>query len=92
MDEWVAALINTGSYIPLAKIGTSHEDWGMEIVNNIPVVKDRQKQHASYAEAGSFGQYLLDAFGQEKMKEFYRRTDLSYRPWKEVFGYSLGKY
>jgi len=82
-------LIQTGSYIPLGSIGTSHEDWGMEIVDNVPVVKDRKKQHASYIEAGSFGQYLIDAFSQEKMKEFYRRIEMSYRPWRELFGYPL---
>ena len=89
VDDWVAAFIRTDSYIPLAGIGTSHESWGMEIVNNVPVVKDRKKQHASYAEAGSFGQFLLETFGPGKMKEFYRRTQLSNRPWREVFGSPL---
>jgi len=89
VDDWVAAFIRTDSYIPLAGIGTSHESWGMEIVNNVPVVKDRKKQHASYAEAGSFGQFLLETFGPGKMKEFYRRTQLPNRPWREVFGSPL---
>jgi len=89
VDDWVAALLQSNSYIPMANIGTSHADWGMEVVNAVPVIKDRKKQHASYAEAGSFGQYLLDTFGPEKMKEFYRRTKSSNRPWQEVFGIPL---
>ena len=44
-----------------------------------------------YAEVGSFGQYLIETFGQKKIKEFYRRTDAKYRPWKEVFGFSLNE-
>lgn len=88
-DEWVAVLIQTGSFIPLAKIGTGHADWGMAIVDNVPVIKDRKKQHAAYIEAGSFGQYLIDVFGQAKMKEFFYRADMTHRPWREVFGYPL---
>jgi hypothetical protein len=89
IDEWVMALIQSGSYIPLSKIGTSHADWGMADINNAPVVKDRKKQHICYAEAGSFGQFLIDTFGRGKMKEFYRRTEANYRPWQEVFGFPL---
>ena len=61
----------------------------MAIVDNVPVVKDRKKQHAAYIEAGSFGQYLIDVFGQAKMKEFFYRADMTHRPWREVFGYPL---
>lgn len=89
VDEWVAALIQTGDYVSLAKIGTSHADWGMEVINNAPVVTDRKKQHVRYAEAGSFGYFLIDSFGPRKMLEFYQRTSLAHRPWQEVFGYPL---
>jgi hypothetical protein len=89
VDEWVAALIQSGDYVSLAKIGTSHADWGMEVINNAPVVTDRKKQHVRYAEAGSFGYFLIDSFGPKKMLEFYQRASLSHRPWQEVFGYPL---
>ena len=59
-DCWVIALSRAGSYIPLAKIGSEHSDWGMEIQNNLPKVKDRVKQHTSYLEAGSFGEFLIN--------------------------------
>ena len=89
-DEWVAVLINTGSYIPLSQIGTDHADWGMAIINNLPVIRDRKRQHVRYAEAGSFGQYLVDRFGKTKMIEFYwQAKNPSHRPWQEVFGLPL---
>lgn len=89
IDDWMAALLRTGSYIPLAQFGFKHEDWGMAAVNNAPVVNDRKKQHISYIQAGSFGRFLLEEFGVEKMKAFYRRADGKQRPWQEVFGLTL---
>ena len=88
-DCWVIALLQTGSYIPLPKIGTDHSDWGMEIHNNVPKVRDRAKQHASYAEAGSFGEFLINTYGIKQIKQFNRLSRIKPRPWEEVFGISL---
>ncbi len=89
-DCWVIALSQAGFYIPLTKIGPDHSDWGMEIENNVvPKVKDRVKQHASYVEAGSFGEFLINTYGIEKMKQFNLLSRNKPRPWKEVFGLSL---
>jgi len=88
-DEWVMALLQVGSYIPLPKIGPDHSDWGMELKNNVPEVKDRPKQHASYLEAGSFGEFLITTYGAEKMKQFNRLSRNKSRPWKEVFGLTV---
>jgi len=88
-DCWVIALSQVGFYIPLAKIGPDHSDWGMEIQNNLPKVKDRAKQHASYLEAGSFGEFLINTYGIEKMKQFNLLSTNKPRPWKEVYGTAL---
>jgi len=88
-DCWVIALLQTGSYIPLTNIGTDHSDWGMEIHNNVPKVRDRAKQHASYAEAGSFGEFLISTYGIKQIKQFNRLSRIKPRPWEEVFGISL---
>lgn len=89
-DCWVIALSQAGSYIPLTKIGPNHSDWGMEVYNNVvPNVKDRVKQHASYMEAGSFGEFLINTYGIEKMKQFNLLSINKARPWKEVFGIAL---
>jgi len=88
-DCWVIALSQAASYIPLAKIGSEHSDWGMEIQNNLPKVKDRVKQHTSYLEAGSFGEFLINTYGIEKMKQFNSLSVNKPRPWKEVFGVAL---
>ena len=88
-DEWVMALLQAGSYISLMKIGPNHSDWGMEIENGAPKVKDRAKQHASYLEAGSFGEYLITTYGAEKIKKFSHLSRNTFRPWQEVFGITL---
>jgi hypothetical protein len=88
-DSWVMALSQTGSYISLGKIGKDHSDWGMEIHNDAPVVKDRPKQHASYVEAGSFGEFLINTYGIEKMRHFNQLSMNKSRPWQEVFGATL---
>jgi hypothetical protein len=89
-DCWVIALSQAGFYILLTKIGPDHSDWGMEIHNNVvPKVKDRAKQHASYVEAGSFGEFLINTYGIEKMKQFNLQSINKPRPWKEVFGIAL---
>ncbi len=83
---WVVVLLKTGSFVPLVDLGASHEDWGMSFRGAMPVVSDRKRQHASYAQAGSFGAFLISRFGVEKVKSFYERSRLGGRPWKEVFG------
>lgn len=88
-DQWVMALLQSGSYIPLSELGPDHSDWGMEIENNVPKVKNRAKQHASYLEAGSFGEFLINTYGTEKMKQFNRLSRKTSRPWSEVFGSTL---
>ena len=88
-DEWVMALLQEGSYIPLAEMGTEQGDWGKEIVNNVPTVKERVKQHTCYLEAGSFGEFLINTYSTEKMKQFYRLSRNKSRPWEEVFGTAL---
>ena len=88
-DEWVMALLQVGSYIPLAEMGPDQSDWGKEIVDNVPKAKDRLKQHTCYLEAGSFGEFLIDTYGTEKMKQFYRLSRIKSRPWEEVFGTAL---
>jgi hypothetical protein len=88
-DYWVIALSQTGFYIPLTKIGPDHSDWGMEIENNVPKVMDRVKQHASYLEAGSFGEFLIKTYGIEKMKQFNLQSRNKSRPWEEVFGITI---
>jgi hypothetical protein len=88
-DEWVMALLQTGSFVPIAKMGTEQSDWGKEIVDEVPTVKERVKQHTYYLEAGSFGEFLINTYGIEKMKQFYRLSRNKSRPWKEVFGTDL---
>ncbi len=88
-DSWVLALKRTGSYVPIKDLKEEHEDWGMSFKGNTPVVSDRERQHASYNEAGSFGQFLLKKYGTEKVKAFYRMSMRQKRPWREVFGVDL---
>ena len=88
-DEWVLAFQQAGSYIPLTMIGPDHSDWGMEIHDGKPQVRDRVKQQTSYAEAGSFGAFLVNIYGAEKMKQFNQLSRNTARPWKKVYGSSL---
>jgi hypothetical protein len=90
-DEWVLALRKIGSYIPLTKIGPEHRDWGMEMQNGVPHVTDRARQHTCYAEAGSFGEYLVETYGTEKVKQFNRLSSTTPRPWQDAFGSALEK-
>jgi len=89
VDAWSAAIRRAGSYIPLDELGEDHEDWGMTFRGKTPTVSDRQRQHASYAEAGSFGAFLLDRYGVGKVKAFFRAAKDEKRPWREVFGRDL---
>jgi len=81
-DVWVMALSRAGSYIPLTKLGPDHRDWGMEIENNMPTIKDRARQHVCYTEAGSFGEFLLEGYGINKIKQFNNLSINKPRPWE----------
>lgn len=88
-DEWVMAMIEAKTYVPLTELGPDHLDWGMEIHEGVPRVKDRARQHAMYVVSGSFGEYMVRTFGTDKVKEFYRSSKQEKRPWKEAFGVLL---
>jgi hypothetical protein len=90
-DDWVLALLQIRSYIPLAKLGPDHGDWGMEMRDGVPRIRDRAKQHTCYAEAGSFGGFLMETYGLDKMKLFNRLSTTKPRPWEATFGSSLEK-
>lgn len=91
VDAWVLALQETGGYIPLAKLGPGHESWGMGTRDGMPFTTDWAVHQASYAEAGSFGDYLLRTFGAERVKAFYSRSNSGGRPWQEVFKLPLNE-
>ena len=91
-NTWVLALRRLKLYIPLTKMGPDHESWGMTMRGGLPTFTDRRKQHTAYAEAGSFGLYLLDTYGAEKIKEFYGLSIQGERPWKAVFGLPLEEW
>jgi hypothetical protein len=88
-DEWVSVFRRTNSFVPLSALGPDHEPWGMTTHDGVPVVKDKARQHVMYAESGSFGSFLLNAYGAEKVKRFYRLSAGMKRPWEEVLGASL---
>jgi hypothetical protein len=88
-DDWVLALIELKSYISLTELGPGHEQWGMGFRGGLPYVTDRARQHASYTEAGSFGAYLMNTYGIEKMKAFNRFSHSEGRQWTKVFGLTL---
>jgi hypothetical protein len=85
-DEWVYALRQNKSYIPLEELGPEHKDWGMSTRGELPIVVDKARQHAAYAESGSFGEFLLDTYGIEKVKAFNKESIGKKRPWEAVFG------
>jgi len=89
-DSWVLAMRRVGAYIPLAKIGPDHESWGMTMGRDgWPYVVDAWRQHVVYAEAESFGKYLLHVYGTEKIKAFYRLSNQDKKRHWEVFNSSL---
>ncbi len=89
-DDWVSALLKTKSYIPLNDLGPDHESWGMKDAGGGRLsVHDKPKQHKAYAEAGSFGSHLFQAFGINKLKQFHRQSQEKARPWQEVFGVGM---
>ena len=89
-DDWVLALSNLGLRVPLAELGPDHESWGMQVgADGTPAVFDRARQSRAYAEAGSFGGYLIETFGIEKMKRLQRLSLSKARPWPDVYGMTL---
>jgi len=89
-DEWVLALLETKSYIPLNELGPDHESWGMKDAGGGRLsILDKAKQHKAYAEAGSFGKYLFQTYGINKIKQFQRLSQEKDRPWQDVFGLSM---
>ena len=89
-DEWTLAFLGLGLYIPLEDLGPDHESWGMEDEGSGDLrVDDLGKQHRAYAEAGSFGHYLAEAYGIDRIKRFHRLSFEMGRPWETAFGLSL---
>ncbi len=89
-DEWVLALLKTKSYIPLNELGPDHESWGMKDAGGGRLsILDKAKQHKAYAETGSFGNYLFQTYGINKIKQFQRLSHEKDRPWQDVFGISM---
>ena len=89
-DEWVLALLETKSYIPLNELGPDHESWGMKDAGGGRLsIHDKAKQHKAYAETGSFGNYLFQTYGINKIKQLQRLSHEKDRPWQDVFGISL---
>jgi len=88
-DDWVRAFIKMKSFIPLTELGPDHASWGQKDTGEgFPMVVDRAKQSKAYAEAGSFGNYIILTYGIHKMKRFHELSG-GKRLWKEVFGSDL---
>ncbi|MCX7005378.1 MAG: hypothetical protein NTV22_19200 [bacterium] len=89
-DDWVLALLKTNSYIPLNELGPDHASWGMQDAGGGKLtILDKAKQHKAYAEAGSFGNYLFQTYGINKIKQFHRLSHDKERPSQAVFGVSM---
>jgi len=89
-DDWVSAFLRTKTFISLNKLGPDHESWGMKDAGGGRLsIHDKAKQHKAYAEAGSFGNYLLQTYGINKIKQFHRLSHEKDRPWQDVFGTGL---
>ncbi len=89
-DEWVLALLETKSYIPLNELGPDHESWGMKDAGGGKLsILDKARQHKGYAETGSFGNYLFKIYGIDKIKRLQRLSQEKDRPFHDVFGISL---
>jgi len=89
-DDWVLALLQTKSYLPLNELGPDHESWGMKDAGGGKLsIHDKAKQHKAYAETGSFGNYLFHTYGINKIKQFHRLSHEKDRPWQDVFGIGM---
>lgn len=91
-DEWTRAFLDSGLYLPLEKLGPDHESWGMEDKGGGDLrVLNPGKQHRAYAVAGSFGHYLLENYGIDRIKRFHRLSFEKERPWEAAFGLGPGE-
>ncbi len=89
-DDWVLALLKKKSTIPLDQLGPDHESWGMSDAGGGKLsVHDKVKQHKAYAETGSFGNYVYQTYGINKIKQFHRLSHEQERPWQAAFGIGL---
>ncbi len=89
-DDWVLALLESKATIPLGELGPDHESWGMsEAGGGTLTIHDKPRQHKAYAEAGSFGAYLFETYGINKLKQLQRLSQDKDRPFREVFGIGL---
>ena len=89
-DDWVIALLKTKSFISLNELGPDHESWGMKDAGGGKLsILDKSKQHKAYAETGSFGNFLLQTYGINKIKQFHRLSSEKDRPSQEVFGINM---
>jgi hypothetical protein len=88
-DDWVLVFKRMNLLIPLNELGPDHESWGHKVgADGFPAVFDRARQSKAYAEAGSFGKYLIQTYGINKMKKFHELSR-SERPWQGIFGMTL---
>jgi hypothetical protein len=89
-DDWVLALLKMKATIPLDELGPDHESWGMQDDGEGKLsILDKAKQHKAYAETGSFGNYLFNLYGINKLKRLQRFSQKKNRPWEDVFGLGL---
>jgi hypothetical protein len=89
-DQWVLAFLKTKTFIPLNELGPDHESWGMKVGGDgFPSVFDRARQSRAYAEVGSFGSYLIQTYGINKIKQFYELSGRKERPWQDIFGIGI---
>ncbi len=90
VDAWVLALLRLGLLLPLSELGPGHDTWGMGAqADGIPFTRDPDRHHRAYAEAASFGAFLFDRYGMDKLKQLHQRTGDQGRPWEAVFGSGL---
>ena len=89
-DDWVRAIVDLKSYIPLDDLGPDHESWGMADHGSGRLsVHDKARQHRAYAEAGSFGSYLFRTYGVNRIKRLQRLSQTTNRPWRDAFNADL---
>jgi hypothetical protein len=86
-DHWVLAFVRANMTIPLDELGPDGDSWGHPTgADGLPYVTDRAKHTKAYAEAGSFGNYLIRTYGISRVKQFYRLSLQKERPWRDIFG------
>lgn len=89
-DDWVSAFLSAKSYVPLSSLGPEHESWGMRDRGGGQLsIYDEAKQHKAYSEAGSFGSYLFQVYGINKIKQFNRLSHDKARPSQDAFGIAM---